>query len=72
MSTTTQKYLVRGMTCDHCASSVTAEVRSIPGVAEVAVDVAAGLVSVTGDQSVTAEQVREAVEEAGYGLVSNG
>ena len=67
---TTQKYLVRGMTCGHCASSVTAEVRSIPGVAEVAVDVSAGLVSVTGDQSVTAEQVREAVEEAGYELVS--
>ena len=68
---TTQQYLVRGMTCDHCASSVTAEVRSIPGVAEVAVDVAAGLVSVTSDPSVTAEQVREAVEEAGYELVSH-
>ena len=68
---TTQQYLVRGMTCDHCASSVTAEVGSIPGVGEVAVDVAAGLVSVTSDLSVTAEQVREAVEEAGYELVSN-
>ena len=67
---TTQNYSVRGMTCDHCALSVTAEVRAIPGVAQVAVDIATGQVSVTSDELVDVHQVREAVQEAGYELVA--
>ena len=30
-------YTVRGMTCDHCAGSVTAEINKIPGVTGVQV-----------------------------------
>lgn len=62
-------YTVRAMTCDHCAASVTAEVTTIPGVTDVAVDVAAGRLTVTSAEPVSDESVAEAVKEAGYELV---
>jgi copper ion binding protein len=62
-------YTVRGMTCDHCAGAVTAEVTKIPGVTGVQVDVAAGRLTVEADQPVPADAVTEAVEEAGYEVV---
>lgn len=68
----TSSFTVRGMTCDHCASSVRAEVEVIAGVSDVQVDVASGRVQVTSSQPVTESQVREAVEEAGYELASAG
>ena len=68
MSTT--EYTVRGMTCDHCAGSVTAEITKIPGVTGVQVDVATGRVSVESDAPVGDDAVAEAVEEAGYEVVS--
>jgi copper chaperone len=63
----TETYSVVGMTCDHCARSVSAEVGSLPGVTEVHVDLPSGLVTVTSEGLDTA-QVRGAVEEAGYTL----
>ena len=38
---TTSTYTVVGMTCGHCVSSVTEEVSQVPGVTDVAVDLAA-------------------------------
>ena len=64
MSTTV--YAVRGMTCGHCAGSVTAEITKIPGVTDVQVDVPAGRVTVASDQPVSADAIAEAVDEAGY------
>ena len=66
MSTAT--FTVTGMTCGHCVSSVTEEVGALPGVTDVQVDLATGRLDVTGD--VSTEQVRGAVEEAGYQLAS--
>ncbi|MBW0107285.1 heavy-metal-associated domain-containing protein [Pseudonocardia sp. KRD-182] len=62
-------YTVRGMTCDHCVGSVTAEVTKIPGVTDVDVDVAHGRLTVTSTEGVSTEAVTEAVEEAGYAVV---
>jgi copper chaperone len=61
-------YTVTGMTCGHCAAAVTAEVSAVPGVAEVEVSVESGTVVVRGDE-VSDEQVRAAVDEAGYAVV---
>ena len=61
-------YAVTGMTCGHCAAAVTAEVSAVPGVAEVEVSVESGTVVVRGDE-VGDEQVRAAVDEAGYAVV---
>jgi copper chaperone len=65
---TTETYTVTGMTCGHCVSSVTEEVRSLPGVSDVQVDLQSGRVTVSADAPVGTEQVRAAVEEAGYTL----
>jgi copper ion binding protein len=66
----TETYTVTGMTCDHCSRSVGAEVGAIAGVTAVGVDLAIGEVTVTSEQPVGTDRVREAVEEAGYTLVS--
>ncbi|MET8084096.1 copper ion binding protein [Micromonospora sp. NPDC005197] len=62
-------FQVRGMTCGHCVSAVSAEVGAIAGVRDVQVDLATGRVTVTSEQPVDAESVRAAVDEAGYDLV---
>ncbi|MEU0547725.1 copper ion binding protein [Micromonospora sp. NPDC005979] len=62
-------YQVRGMTCGHCVSAVSAEVGAIEGVRDVRVDLATGQVTVSSEQPVNTEAVRAAVDEAGYDLV---
>ena len=65
---TTQTYTVTGMTCGHCVSSVSEEVRELPGVTDVQVDLDRGSLTVVADRSVSTDEVRTAVEEAGYSL----
>jgi copper chaperone CopZ len=55
------------MTCGHCVQAVTTEVSALAGVDEVAVDLQAKTVAVTG--SVQQAEVADAVAEAGYTLV---
>ena len=59
---------VVGMTCDHCARAVRAEVSTIDGVTDVDVDLTRGVVSVTAEQPVPTTALRDAIEEAGYTL----
>ena len=63
-------YMVTGMTCSHCAASVTEEVGAIDGVTNVSVDLPTGKVTVTSDAEPSVDQVRAAVEEAGYQLTA--
>ena len=44
----TRSIMVNGMSCDHCAHAVRAEIGKLPGVAEIDVDVAAGRVRIAG------------------------
>jgi copper chaperone len=67
---TTTIYTVAGMTCGHCVSAVTEEVTKIAGVSDVQVDLASGAVSVASDSQLDNAAVKEAVEEAGYELVT--
>ena len=60
----TAEYTVHGMTCNHCALSVTEEVSEVIGVQDVDVDLASGRLVVRGDVDDAA--VRAAVVEAGY------
>jgi copper chaperone len=64
----TRTFTVKGMTCGHCVSSVTEEVREIPGVESVDVVLETGAVTVTSSQALDDAAVRAAVEEAGYQL----
>ncbi|ANN19809.1 heavy-metal-associated domain-containing protein [Amycolatopsis orientalis] len=63
-------YTVKGMSCGHCAASVTEEVSGIDGVSAVNVDVAGGKVTVTSEAPLDVQVVDAAVTEAGYQLVS--
>ena len=65
---TIQTYDVVGMTCDHCARSVSNEIRKIGGVDDVAVDLATGVVTVTSSGHVASRDISAAVTEAGYAL----
>lgn len=70
MSTTTD-YGVTGMTCDHCVRAVTTELAAVPGVHGVKVELNAGGTSVVRVRSadpLAEDDVRSAVEEAGYTL----
>jgi copper chaperone CopZ len=68
---TTAKYGVTGMTCGHCVGSVTEELKSLPGVEDVSVDLNAGgtsTVTVVSQEALDEATVRSAVDEAGYEL----
>jgi len=64
----TSEYLVSGMTCGHCVASVTKEVRTIPGVTDVQVDLRSGDLVITSDTGISFEAVEAAVDEAGYSV----
>ena len=66
--TQTQTFTVTGMTCGHCATSVSEEISEIDGVQDVAVVVETGAVTVTSAAPLAEAEVRAAVEEAGYQL----
>jgi copper ion binding protein len=65
---TTTTYQVTGMTCDHCVRAVTTELIMLAGVRSVDVDLAGGSATVTSDAPLDLEEVREAIDEAGYAL----
>jgi copper ion binding protein len=64
----TSTYTVTGMTCSHCVQAVTGEISALAGVADVRVDLASGAVTVTSDAPLTDDDVRAAIDEAGYEL----
>jgi copper chaperone len=66
----TNTYTVTGMTCAHCVQAVTAELRALPGVDDVRVDLGTGAVSVTSESPLAEDDVRAAVDEAGYELAA--
>jgi copper ion binding protein len=65
---TTRTYVVDGMTCGHCVKAVTGEVTKLDGVTDVAVDLEAKTVTVSGEP-IDDTAVREAIDEAGYTVV---
>lgn len=61
-------WTVTGMTCHHCAASVTEELLEVDGVESVDVDVPTGAVTVRSEGPVDRAEVEAAVREAGYQL----
>ena len=64
----TATYGVLGMTCGHCVQAVSSELRELPGVRDVEVELVEGgtsVVRVVSDEPLTEETVRAAVDEAG-------
>lgn len=67
---TTATYTIKGMTCQHCQNAVSTEISRLAGVRDVQIDLAAGTATVTSEQPLDPQAVRDAVDEAGYELVS--
>ncbi|GAA3269051.1 heavy-metal-associated domain-containing protein [Streptomyces lavendulae] len=65
---TTAVYKVTGMTCGHCEGAVTAELTALAGVSSVKAVAATGEVTVVSAAPLAEEDVRAAVDEAGYEL----
>jgi copper ion binding protein len=66
----TETYQVTGMTCQHCVQSVSTELGRLPGVHEVRVELDTGAVDVVSDGPLPVDEVRAALDEAGYQLAS--
>jgi copper chaperone CopZ len=66
--TVVETYTVTGMTCGHCVQAVTEELTRLPGVRDVEVDLESGVVAVRSDGHLPLDEVRAAVDEAGYAL----
>ncbi len=65
----TELLKITGMTCGGCASTVTRALKEMPGVSDVKVSLSAGEASVQYDEQLTTpNQIKSAVEGAGYGL----
>ena len=66
----TREYVVSGMHCNHCASSVTEEVSAVSGVTDVKVDLNSGQLIVVSDAVIPFESIEAAVDEAGYSVAA--
>jgi copper chaperone CopZ len=63
--TETVAYTVPAIHCEHCAMSIREEVSEVEGVEDVAVDLDAKVVTVSG-RDLEDAALRAAIEEAGY------
>lgn len=66
----TEKYLVPGVSCQHCVMAVTSEVGKLVGVKNVDVNLDSKVVTVEFADNVAPESVVAAIKEAGYDEVA--
>lgn len=70
---TVETFPVVGMTCGHCVGAVDGELRAVPGVTNVEINLVAGgtsQVTVTSDEPLPRDAVAAAVDDAGYALAA--
>ena len=62
---------VDGMSCEHCVKAITNAVRSLPGVASVAVDLKKKSVTLEYDPAKSSlDQIKAEIEDQGYDIVA--
>lgn len=64
MSTT--KFVVPGVSCQHCVNAVDKELKTVAGVASVQVDLTTKIVTVEHAEQVASATLIAAIQEAGY------
>ena len=67
---TEQTYRVPDVSCEHCVRAITDELTKLPGVRQVGVDLMTKLVTVEHDGTVSDDQLRQGIEEAGYDIAA--
>jgi len=60
---------VKGMSCGHCAASVTKALEELPGVSQVQVDLTSGRVTFACDSPIPTEDLAGVIKNAGYELI---
>lgn len=60
---------IKGMSCQHCVSSVTKALESIEGVSDVSVNLEASEATYTAEPSITTETIKEAINKTGFEAV---
>lgn len=62
---------VAGMTCSGCSRSITDSLSGMTGVADVSADHLTGQVLVRFDETLSADDVKDAIDELGFDVVSS-
>src|SRR4030042_3404117 len=62
---------VKGMSCQHCVTSVTKALTQLEGIRNVQVDLAKGEVRFDNTRSMTSDQIQKVIEDAGYQVVQS-
>jgi len=57
---------IKGMSCGHCVASVTAALKKIPGVGDVAVSLEKGEASFAATPEVSLDAVKKAIRDIGF------
>ncbi len=60
---------VDGMTCSHCKNAVKNAISAISGVTAVSVDLAEKTVTITHDETVSANIIKTEIEDQGYDII---
>lgn len=70
MHTIYNVYSVAGMTCEHCAASVTAELSELDGVTDVAVNLGSGHVTIASIDELSHPLIESTLAQTGHRLAS--
>jgi len=62
------EFQVEGMSCQHCVAAVTRAIHEIDAAAKVQIDLEQGKVVVASSKTV--DDLKEAIDEAGYSVLS--
>jgi copper chaperone CopZ len=65
----TKTVTLTGMSCTHCAAAVTKALQDI-NAKDVAVDLKSGTATISADGAPSDDSIREAIDDAGYDVVS--
>lgn len=61
---------ITGMSCEHCVQRVTRALQGVKGVKGVRVNLQSGEAVFERPESVSMEDIRKAIESAGYGMTA--
>lgn len=64
------KIVVKGMTCESCVKHVREALEALPGVSAVKIDLQTGAASFDDPEGHDVEDVRAAIEDAGYEMIA--
>mgnify|MGYP000908858331 FL=1 len=65
-----KELLIEGMSCQHCVEHVESALKQVAGVRSVMVDLTRKKATVEADETVSTDQLKNAVEDLGYDVTA--